>query len=59
MDTLTHEEIKQIESGYDSFIEEYRKLCQKYGIGLASEDPYCCLEVVPLRNAFLFEEDGE
>lgn len=55
----TQEEIEQVDKGYDSFIEEYRELCKKYGIGLASDDPYCGLEVVSLREAFLFEEDDE
>ena len=53
------EEIEQVDKGYDSFIEEYRELCQKYGIGLTSDDPYCGLEAVPIKKAFLFEEDDE
>jgi hypothetical protein len=34
----------------NEFLEEYKLLCEKYGLHLESEDPYCGLEVCELTD---------
>jgi len=41
---------KEFEKKYELFKSEFLNLCKKYDLGVFSEDPYCSVCILSLKN---------
>jgi len=50
MSKKEHKAIKEERRKREDFIDEFMDLCQKYGLAIRSDDPYCGLVVVDYKE---------